>query len=274
MPLRGPRVARAVTLALLVVGACLVVLATPVTAQAVTLNMYSPPQGETTVLVGGTDGTETDRWFYTTFEVRTSVNTLSVTVHFAGSSYAAPLYSWNPCGPLAIYRTEAVDITKLRSPATAYATASGATTSGTATIHFKKNGQLITCAPDYAGHPYVGGGNGPASFDCSGFQYYLYRFVGIMVADNTAQGYYTGSTKVTEANLKPGDWIFFDYDDLPPSGSNIGHTGVYAGTSGGNKVMWEASSSAMQVQQKVFTAYYEDHSDGLYGHYYGTNERF
>ncbi|HUV03857.1 MAG TPA: NlpC/P60 family protein [Armatimonadota bacterium] len=240
------------------------------TCVGVVLEMLVPPEDETTQYVGSTSGTEENRWFYKAFVVGTTPSTdgLTVTVHLnAETATASGLGSGT-------YTTGNWDVTKKRSPGTVYATAPGAEASGDATIHWKKNRQLITCAPDFIGHPYVWNANGPDAFDCSGFQYWLYKFVGVDNTDRTAQGFYDASDHPSEANLLPGDWIFFDWGSSPPSSSSIDHTGVYETTSGGWKVMIHAANPDDDVERRTFTQYYEDHSDGLYGELYGTNERF
>jgi cell wall-associated NlpC family hydrolase len=233
------------------------------------LVMVTPPENLTTVYVGETSGTKENRVFYKQFIADTvpAVNGLSV-VFFMGNEYATVTSGSN-----GRYTTNNWNITTKRSPKTIYATSNGAKQSGNATIHFKKNGQLITCAPDFIGSQYVSGGNGPYVFDCSGFLYWLYNYIGIPLADNTAQGYYTSSTKIDEEDLLPGDWIFFDWGSTPPSSGSIDHTGVYKELSGGNKVMIHAHSTR-GVETLTFDSSYENHSNGLYGHYYGSNERF
>lgn len=234
------------------------------------LSMVTPPENQTTQYTGETSGTGGNRIFYKNFVAGTNPqdNTLSVSI-YVGSDYATA-----PSSGGGQYTTANWNITTLRSPKTAYATESGTKATNDATIHFKKNRQLITCAPDYIGAPYVSGANGPSQFDCSGFQYYLYNFVGVTVSDSTAQGFYNSSTHVTEGNLLPGDWIFFDFDSVPPSSSQIDHTGVYETTTGGMKVMIHTGNPTDDLERKVFTDYYENHSNGLYGHRYGANERF
>jgi len=239
---------------------------TPITINVVepVLVMETPAQGQTTAYTGNTSGTGTGRLFYKAFVAATNPSTdgLSVTVHMGDQTKAAP---GSDSGK---YTTANWDITTKRSPKTVYATAPHATQSGNATVHFKKNLQLITCAPDYMGCDYVLGANGPSEFDCSGFQYYLYNFVGITVDDKTAQGYYDASTHIAAGDRLPGDWLFFDWDHSPPHSDCIDHTGVYSG----DNQMVHASSSAGEVVTVTLTEYYDEHA--FYGHMYGANERF
>lgn len=84
-------------------------------------------------------------------------------------------------------------------------------------------------AEKYLGYPYVWGGSSPStSFDCSGFVSY--------VVNNCGQGWNIGRlgaeglrnicTRVSKANAKPGDLIFFQgtYDTTGAS-----HVGIYVG---------------------------------------------
>ncbi|MDF2523091.1 MAG: hypothetical protein K0R31_732 [Clostridiales bacterium] len=100
--------------------------------------------------------------------------------------------------------------------------------------------KMISFAKDYLGVRYVYGGSSSNGFDCSGFVKKVYSNFGIEVervaADQANQG-----TKVSKANLRAGDLVFFDTD----GGLNyINHVGIYMGdgqfihaSSGAGKVM-------------------------------------
>lgn len=91
--------------------------------------------------------------------------------------------------------------------------------------------------------PYVLGGNGPSSYDCSGLAYYAMTNAGFNVPRYSASAYSTESswTKITKTgSLQKGDLVFFRSD----SSSYIGHMGIYTGnrqfvhaSSGQNRVM-------------------------------------
>ena len=84
--------------------------------------------------------------------------------------------------------------------------------------------QVVNLAKSYLGVRYVWGGTSPNGFDCSGLVQYVYKKVGItlhrVAADQARQG-----TKVSKAELKPGDQEFFNTS----SGSSIDHVGIYIG---------------------------------------------
>ncbi|HHV94898.1 MAG TPA: SH3 domain-containing protein [Clostridiaceae bacterium] len=83
--------------------------------------------------------------------------------------------------------------------------------------------QVVDLAKSFYGVKYVWGGTSPNGFDCSGLVYYVYKRIGItlnrVAADQAKQG-----IKVSKAELKPGDLVFFN------TGSGyIDHTGIYIG---------------------------------------------
>ena len=84
--------------------------------------------------------------------------------------------------------------------------------------------RVVNYAKKYLGVKYVWGGTSPNGFDCSGLVQYVYRQFGIklnrVAADQAKQG-----TKVTRAQLRPGDLVFFNTD----SRSGIDHVGIYIG---------------------------------------------
>jgi cell wall-associated NlpC family hydrolase len=87
--------------------------------------------------------------------------------------------------------------------------------------------------------PYVWGGAGPNSFDCSGLVYASYHYAGLSYPNwsrLTAALYYGYTQRVPLADLVPGDVLFYSYDG---SIQNIHHITIYAG----NGMMWEANST-------------------------------
>lgn len=82
--------------------------------------------------------------------------------------------------------------------------------------------RIIATAKNYLGDPYVWGGNSPAGFDCSGFTQYVFAQLGINLP-HSASAQATLGTPVSEADLQPGDLVFFD------TSGGISHVGIYIG---------------------------------------------
>lgn len=80
--------------------------------------------------------------------------------------------------------------------------------------------QAIAFARNQLGKPYVWGATGPDSYDCSGLTQAAYKAAGISLPRTTWEQVKVG-TRVSEADLQPGDLIFF-YSD-------ISHVGLYIG---------------------------------------------
>ncbi len=101
----------------------------------------------------------------------------------------------------------------------------------------------------YLGKPYVSGGNGPNSFDCSGFTSYILKTYygeylsakGISKLPRTATGQAAIGTAVSRSELQPGDLVFFDTSGK--IGNDIGHAGIYIG----NGQIIHASTSRRQI---------------------------
>src|SRR3954453_19615168 len=70
------------------------------------------------------------------------------------------------------------------------------------------------------GKPYVWGGAGPNSFDCSGLAQYAYAAAGIAMPHSSRMQSTLG-TPVSTADLQPGDLLFFY--------SPVSHVGMYIG---------------------------------------------
>lgn len=79
---------------------------------------------------------------------------------------------------------------------------------------------VVSIAKKYLGAPYHWGASGPNSFDCSGFTMFVYSQVGVSLPHSSRAQYGCGQ-KVSRADLKPGDLVFF--------GSPIHHVGIYVG---------------------------------------------
>lgn len=119
---------------------------------------------------------------------------------------------------------------------------------------------ILNAALSQRGVPYVyGGGNqyGPTNggFDCSGLvMYAVYKATHKVLYHQAAYQWQhsasEGAVRVTEANLKPGDIVFFtSYGtrDAP------GHVGIYNGLVNGARTVIDAYNSGYPVGLRYFT---------------------
>ncbi|HZK38376.1 MAG TPA: SH3 domain-containing C40 family peptidase [Clostridia bacterium] len=117
---------------------------------------------------------------------------------------------------------------------------------------------IDTITAKYLGKRYSYGGNGPNSFDCSGFTSYILKtyygeylkLKGINLP-RTASSQATLGTPVSRANLQKGDLVFFD--TAGRIGDNIGHVGIYIGD---GKIIHASSSRARIVIDNLSDSYY------------------
>lgn len=85
--------------------------------------------------------------------------------------------------------------------------------------------EIVAYAKQYLGCPYVYGGSGSSSFDCSGFTMYVYKHFGYSLS-HSASAQSNRGEYVAKENLQPGDLVFFlEY----PTMDGIGHCGIYIG---------------------------------------------
>lgn len=78
-------------------------------------------------------------------------------------------------------------------------------------------------AKKYVGTPYVWGGSSPETgFDCSGYVCWVYNQNGYDVGRTTANGLWNKCQKISEAEAKPGDLVFFKGTYDTPGMSHVG----------------------------------------------------
>ena len=99
--------------------------------------------------------------------------------------------------------------------------------------------QIVALAKQYLGTPYVLGGNGPSSFDCSGFTKYIYAQFGYTL-NRTATDQLQNGVSVSRDELQPGVLVFFKYNTSKP----VSHVGIYIG----NGEFIHASTNRYMVQ--------------------------
>lgn len=138
---------------------------------------------------------------------------------------------------------------KLYSNSAVKAPSSGGTNPATSS----KGQQTVELAKQHLGKPYVWGGNGPDSFDCSGFVHYVIKqqgFTGWRMSAYQMSNYASWKS-VARKDLIPGDLMFFDTrsDGSVP----IGHVGIYIGN---NQMIHASSSAGKVVIGSINTDYY------------------
>jgi cell wall-associated NlpC family hydrolase len=117
----------------------------------------------------------------------------------------------------------------------------GASGSLAGTISASTGLAAVRVAEQQIGKPYVWGGAGPDSFDCSGLVMWSYDQVGVHLDHWTGDQWNEGA-HVSQAQLRPGDLVFFAYNTSDPA--TIHHVGMYIG----NGEMVEAPYTGANVR--------------------------
>lgn len=92
---------------------------------------------------------------------------------------------------------------------------------------------LVAFARSFEGYPYVYGGSGPNSFDCSGFVMYVYKHFGYSLYHGARSQYRKDCVVrgITVQELRPGDLVFItgNSGDSRSDVNSITHVGIYIG---------------------------------------------
>jgi cell wall-associated NlpC family hydrolase len=91
------------------------------------------------------------------------------------------------------------------------------------------------------GKPYVYGGSGPDSFDCSGLTAWAWKAAGVYLS-HSAYTQWFETTRVPVTQVQPGDLLFFGSNGV----ESIHHVAIYVG--GGQMV--EASQTGVPVRYR------------------------
>jgi cell wall-associated NlpC family hydrolase len=113
--------------------------------------------------------------------------------------------------------------------------------------------KTVAVAREQIGKPYRYGGDGPASFDCSGLVQYVYRKAGVHLprTADAQHGHVKRHVKFTD--LATGDLVYF-YGD--------GHTGIVSKVNGGKVYMIHAAHTGTRIKQVLINGYYRQHLNG------------
>ena len=110
--------------------------------------------------------------------------------------------------------------------------------------------KVISLAKSLLGKAYVWGAQGPSTFDCSGYTYYVMKNAANITLPRVSKDQSTYGTYVSKSNLKEGDLVFFDTDG--DNDGNVSHVGIYLG----NNQFIHASSSKGKVVISEMSTYY------------------
>jgi cell wall-associated NlpC family hydrolase len=100
------------------------------------------------------------------------------------------------------------------------------------------------------GKPYQYGAAGPDSFDCSGLTMWAWEHAGVSLPHSSSEQY-SDTTRVSQADLQPGDLIFEDWGGGGPAPS---HVGIYVGN--GQMVDAPHSGANVQYDPAIRSGYY------------------
>jgi cell wall-associated NlpC family hydrolase len=95
-------------------------------------------------------------------------------------------------------------------------------------------------AEQEVGKPYQYGAAGPNSFDCSGLTMWAWQHAGVSLPHSSSDQY-NDTTRVSQADVQPGDLIFENWGGGGPA---PGHVGIYVG----NGQMVDAPHSGANVE--------------------------
>ena len=114
--------------------------------------------------------------------------------------------------------------------------------------------KVIALAKAQSGKPYIYGTNGPNSFDCSGFTYYVFRNAAGITLKRTSesQGYDSSYTKISSiSSLKVGDLVFFNTNSN--DADLCDHVGIYLGS---NNFIHASSAGGKVITSSLSSGYY------------------
>ena len=127
---------------------------------------------------------------------------------------------------------------------------SSSTDSSTSTTSSSVN-KVISLAKSLLGKSYIWGAQGPSTFDCSGFTYYVFKNAANITLPRVSQNQSTYGTYVSKSNLKVGDLVFFDTNGA--NDGNVSHVGIYLGN---NQFIHAASGQGKVVINNLNSSYY------------------
>ena len=105
---------------------------------------------------------------------------------------------------------------------------------------------VVSTARGLSGTPYQWGGNGPGSFDCSGFVNYVYRQHGISGMPRVSVDIQRWATTIPRSQAQPGDLVFERFGWR--NGSGADHVGIYVGN---GRIIAASSSQGVVTERAI-----------------------
>jgi cell wall-associated NlpC family hydrolase len=109
----------------------------------------------------------------------------------------------------------------------------------------------INAARTQLGKPYLYGGSGPDSWDCSGLTQWAFAQAGILLPRTAADQYAAVPTKIQLGDLEPGDLLFWATDTSAPA--TIHHVAIYLGA--GEMLAAPHTGDLVQIQPVYLDGY-------------------
>ena len=114
-----------------------------------------------------------------------------------------------------------------------------------------KAGKIIEYAKTLLGKKYVWADEGPNTFDCSGFTWYVYKNIAKISLPRTSKEQGAYGTYISKKDLQPSDLVFFD--TVGAKDNVISHVGIYIGN---NQFIHSSSSQGKVVISQLDSNYY------------------
>ena len=111
--------------------------------------------------------------------------------------------------------------------------------------------KIIEYAKTLLGKKYVWADEGPDTFDCSGFTWYVYKNVAKISLPRSSKEQGAYGTYIIKKNLQLGDLVFFD--TVGATDNVISHVGIYVGN---NQFIHASSSQGKVVISQLDNDYY------------------
>lgn len=115
--------------------------------------------------------------------------------------------------------------------------------------------EILEKARALEGSPYLGGGDNPEGFDCSGFVRYVYQDIGVVLPRSSSAMALVGQS-IERQNVLPGDLLFFTGSDA--STTTVGHVALVLQHETDQLLMIHASNRGVVIDDYYEMPYYQE----------------